>query len=83
MAHRVSVSGGGGGGAGWTVMAPGGAVSSSCPFAFLLHTPLQSRASDPQRHQWSLGGGRRQEAGTRGWSGGRRKRGRVSWRQAG
>lgn len=53
------------------------------PLPGLLHTPLQSRLLTPNSHQRSLGGGRRQEAGTRGWSGGRREGGRVSGRQAG
>lgn len=48
----------------------GGPVSSSCPSALSPLYPLQSRASAPLSHQWSLEGGRRQEAGTRGWSGG-------------
>lgn len=53
------------------------------PLPGLLHTPLQSRLLTPNSHQRSLGGGRRPEAGTRGWSGGRREGGRVSGRQAG
>lgn len=60
-----------------------GPVSSSCPFALSPSYPPQSRASAPQRHQWSLGGGRRQEAGTRGWSGGRRRRRREGELEAG
>lgn len=44
----------------------GGPARSGCPFALSPSHPLPRRASDPHRHQWSLGGGRREEAGTGG-----------------
>ena len=73
------------GSAGWTVMACGGAVSSSCPFDPSPSHPLQSRASDPQRHQppatsgaWKEGGDWRLGQGGGVGGGGGREGGREA-----
>ena len=86
VAHRGCMSGGVCvGSAGWTVMACGGAVSGSCPFAPSPSHPLQSRASDPQHHQppatsgaWKEGGDWRLGQGGGVGGGGGREGGREA-----